>query len=264
MTFETTTLERRPELADQVNRLAGEAWPAFMLHADTPYWDSLFDTFARFQILFCDPADTLIALGHTIPFVWDGTLEDLPPKIDEVMERAIDTHGERRAPTALSALAALVSPEHQGRGLSLEILRSMRSLAAEHGMHSLVAPVRPTLKSLYPLTSIERYARWQRSDGAPFDPWLRVHWKLGAEYLNATPEATIITGTVAEWEEWTGMYFPESGEYVVSGALQPILIDREQNVGTYSDPNVWMRHSITGEEFKAQPSERRDGHGQAG
>ena len=120
-----------------------------MLHADTPYWDSLFDTFAGFQILFCDPADTLIALGHTIPIVWDGTLEDLPPTIDELMERAIDAHRERRAPTALSALAALVSPDHQRRGLSSKVLRAMRSLAAEHGMNSLVAPVRPTLKSLY-------------------------------------------------------------------------------------------------------------------
>jgi GNAT superfamily N-acetyltransferase len=242
MTFEVTTLKQRPELAEQVDRLAGEAWPTFMLHADTPYWDSLFDTFAGFQTLFCDPADTLIALGHTIPFVWDGTLEDLPPAIDEVMERAIDAHRERRAPTALSALAALVSPEHRGQGLSSELLRAMRQLAAEHGMYSLVAPVRPTLKSLYPLTPIERYARWHRSDGAPFDPWLRVHWRLGAEYLKVAPEATVITGTVSEWEGWTSMILPESGEYVVPGALQPIIVDREQNVGTYSDPNIWMRH----------------------
>jgi hypothetical protein len=35
----------------------------------------------------------------------------------------------------------------------------------------------------------------------------------------------------------------------VPGALQPIAIDREQNVGTYSDPNVWMRHKVTNEEF---------------
>ena len=247
MRFEATTLKRRPELAEQVDQLAGEAWPTFMLHADTPYWGSLFDTFAGFQILFCDSADTLIALGHTIPFVWDGTLEDLPPTIDEVMEKAIDAHRERRAPTALSALAALVSPEHQGRGVSSKVLRAMRSLAAEHGMNSLVAPVRPTLKSLYPLTPIERYARWQRSDGAPFDPWLRVHWRLGAEYLKVAPEATVITRTVAEWEEWTGMSFPESGEYVVPGALQPVTIDREQNMGTYSDPNMWMRHSVADE-----------------
>jgi hypothetical protein len=112
-------------------------------------------------------------------------------------------------------------------------------------MHSLVAPVRPTLKSLYPLIPIERYVRWTRDDGSPFDPWLRVHWRLGAEYLKTAPEATTITGTVAEWEEWTGMSFPESGEYVVPSALQPITIDRKQDVGTYSDPNFWMRHLVT-------------------
>ena len=170
-------------------------------------------------------------------------MEDLPPTIDEVMERAVDVHRERRAPTALSALAALVSPEHQRRGLSSEVLCAMRSLAAEHGMRSLVAPVRPTLKSLYPLIPIERYARWTRDDGSPFDPWLRVHWKLGAEYLKVAPKATTIIGTVAEWEEWTGMSFPESGAYVVPGALQPVSIDRTRNSGFYEDPNVWVRHS---------------------
>jgi hypothetical protein len=245
VSFTIVTLSQRPELADQVDRLAGEAWPTFMLHADTPYWDSLFDTFAGFQTLFCDPADTLIALGHTIPFVWDGTPEDLPDEIDRLMERATEAYRDRHTPTALSALAALVSPEHQRRGLSSEVLCAMRSLAAHHGMHSLVAPVRPTLKSLYPLIPIERYVRWTRDDGSPFDPWLRVHWRLGAEYLKVAPEATTITGTVAEWEEWTGMSFPESGEYVVPGALQPISIDRKQDVGTYPDPNVWMRHLVT-------------------
>ena len=245
MSFTVVTLSQRPELAEQVDRLAREAWPTFMLHADTPYWDSLFDTFAGFLTLFCDPADTLIALGHTIPFVWDGTPEDLPDEIDRLMERATEAYRDRHTPTALSALAALVSPEHQRRGLSSEVLCAMRSLAAHHGMHSLVAPVRPSLKKLYPLIPIERYARWTRDDGSPFDPWLRVHWRLGAEYLKVAPEATVITGTVAEWEEWTSMSFPESGAYVVPGALQPVSIDRERNTGSYEDPNVWMRHLVT-------------------
>ncbi len=96
------------------------------------------------------------------------------------------------------------------------------------------------------VTSIERYALWRRADRAPFDPWLRVHWRLGAEFLKVAPEAAVITGAVAEWEEWTGMRFPESGEYVVPGALQPSTINREQDVGRYEDPNVWMRHWIAG------------------
>jgi hypothetical protein len=54
--------------------------------------------------------------------------------------------------------------------------------------------------------------------------------------LKVTPEATVITGTMAEWEEWTSIRFPESSKYVVPGALQPVIIAREQDVGRYEDP----------------------------
>ena len=124
----------------------------------------------------------------------------------------------------------------------------MRSLAAERGVRSLVAPVRPTLKSSYPLTPFEEYVGWKRDDGSPFDPWLRVHWRLGAEFLKIAPATVTVIGTVADWQEWTGISFPESGEYVVPGALQPIMIDREENVGRYEDPNVWMLHRLTATE----------------
>ena len=52
----------------------------------------------------------------------------------------------------------------------------------------------------------------------------------------------VVTGTVAEWEGWTEMALPESGVYVVSGALVPIEIDRERDEGAYVEPNVWMVH----------------------
>jgi hypothetical protein len=34
-----------------------------------------------------------------------------------------------------------------------------------------------------------------------------------------------ITGTVAEWESWAAMAFPQSGDYVVPGALVKLLIE---------------------------------------
>ena len=40
------------------------------------------------------------------------------------------------------------------------------------------------------------------------------------------------------------MTFPDSGPYVVAGALQPVVIDRERDQSRYEDPNVWMRHPI--------------------
>ena len=49
---------------------------------------------------------------------------------------------------------------------------------------------------------------------------------------------------MTEWEVWTKMRFPESGEYVVSGALEPVSIDCEGEDGVYVKPNVWMRHEV--------------------
>jgi hypothetical protein len=54
----------------------------------------------------------------------------------------------------------------------------------------------------------------------------------------------IMTGTISEWEEWTGMRFPESDAYVVPGALRPVVMDLERDLGSYEEPNVWMRHPV--------------------
>jgi hypothetical protein len=51
-----------------------------------------------------------------------------------------------------------------------------------------------------------------------------------------------IAGTRAEWEEWTGLTFPEDGEYVVPGALVPVRF--KSGRGVYVEPNVWMRHAL--------------------
>ncbi|MGI8909973.1 MAG: GNAT family N-acetyltransferase [Rubrobacteraceae bacterium] len=242
--FEIANLKRRPDLAEEFGRMSQGAWPPFLLHADTLYWDSLFDEFAGFQFAFLDPEGAVIATGHTVPFIWDGTEDDLPLKLSEALGRGLEAHRQGHAPDTLSALAAIVAPDHQRKGLSTRIIRTMRSLAVDHGMHSLLAPVRPTLKSLYPLTPFERYVEWKREDGTPFDPWLRVHHRLGAQFMKVAPQAITVTGSVTEWEEWTGVRFPESGEYVVPGALQSVHIDRDCDEGRCDDPNVWMRHPV--------------------
>jgi hypothetical protein len=56
-----------------------------------------------------------------------------------------------------------------------------------------------------------------------------------------------ITGPVAAWEGWTDMRFPDSGPYIVPGALTPVTIDREADKGIYVEPNVWMLHEIAGD-----------------
>ena len=145
-----------------------------------------------------------------------------------------------RAPTTLSALSITLARGQQGKGLSNLLIQGMKAAAARAGLDAVIAPVRPALKSRYPLTPIARYLAWTQDDGSPFDPWVRTHWRLGARILRLAPESMVIPGTVAQWESWTGMRFPESGVYVVPDALEPITIDREADLGRYVEPNVWM------------------------
>jgi hypothetical protein len=144
----------------------------------------------------------------------------------------------------LCALVIMVPAAVQGRGASRLALQGMIAIAREHGLEALIAPVRPNWKDRYPLTPIERYAEWRRDDGLLFDPWMRVHERLGAEILKPEAESLRITGTVGEWEAWTDMAFPESGTYVFPGGLAPLEVDREDDVGRYWEPNVWMRHAV--------------------
>ena len=53
-----------------------------------------------------------------------------------------------------------------------------------------------------------------------------------------------VEGSVSDWESWTGMRFPETGHYVVPGALVPVAIDVERDTGLYLEPNVWMVHTL--------------------
>jgi hypothetical protein len=245
-TFKTFTLRERPELEDEFERLSGEAWPRFMRQRDElgvgRHWPRLFDDFADWQFFVCDSFDRVVAGGHSAPFVWDGTPADLPDSIAAILERAVGARAAQRRPTTLSALAALVGAKERGQGLSRLIIETMRGMAAQWKLDTLVAPVRPTLKPAYPLTPMERYVRWTDEEGLPLDPWMRVHARMGAEVLHVVPRAMVIVGTVGQWEAWTEMRFPDSGAYVVPGALQPVVIDRERDEGRYEDPNVWMRH----------------------
>jgi hypothetical protein len=53
-----------------------------------------------------------------------------------------------------------------------------------------------------------------------------------------------ITGTVAEWEAWTAMRFPDDGEYTFPDGLATVAIDRGQDRGSYWEPNVWIVHDL--------------------
>jgi GNAT superfamily N-acetyltransferase len=239
------TEDERPDLADRWEPHSGEVWPEYNTHGDVLnlYWGRLRTDFPEFQFFLCDEeADEVVAEGHSVPCAWDGTVAGLPRGIDEALAGAIALREAGGTPDALCAMAIEIRPSAQGRGLSARMLEQMSGIAAAHGLGDLIAPVRPSWKERYPLTAIEDYISWTRPDGQPLDPWIRVHVRAGGEILRPEPRSLTITGTVAEWEEWTERVFPQSGDYVIPRGLALLSIDREQDVGRYYEPNVWMRH----------------------
>ncbi len=218
-----------------------DQFPEYNNHGDVlnRYWGRLTDERAEFQFHLVE-GDEILARARCVPVRWDGTVEDLPAGIDGAIARGFDEEGAN----VLCAMLISVPRAQRGRGRSGDALRAMLDIARTHGLEALIAPVRPNWKDRYPLVPIERYATWRRGDGLLFDPWLRVHERAGAKVLKAEPESLRITGTVAEWEEWTEMPFPESGEYVFPGGLATLEIDRERDAGRYWEPNVWMVHAV--------------------
>ena len=243
MTLEIKTLEAHPQGKDQIKRLSQQAWPEFLRNADDVHWGELETQFGNFQILFT-MGNQLAAVGHTVPFHWDGKFDSLPQTIEGLILAAMDCIKTGQDPNNLAALAVMIDPAFRGQGLSPKVLAAMKKLGAAQGLSSLVVPVRPTLKSRYPITPFEKYVTWKRDDGAPFDPWLRVHHRLGGKVLGITHRALTVDAPVDRWQKWAQMAFPATGEYVVDGALQPITINREENWGRYRDPNLWFQHAI--------------------
>jgi hypothetical protein len=247
MTPRLCTLTDVPALEPDLERLVAAGWPRFALESplDRAYWERLLREFAQYQVLLVDSQRRLLGVGQSIPFRWDGRPAGLPGGWDAVFARAMVDADTGRTPTAAAALGITMAAGARGQGLSHLLLRGLRQVAANHNLADLVAPVRPNRKALYPLTPIDRYLAWTLADGRPFDPWLRVHVRLGGEILGICPESMVVTGSVAEWEEWTELAFPDSGPYIVPGALVPVEIDRDRDEGRYVEPNVWVRHRLT-------------------
>jgi GNAT superfamily N-acetyltransferase len=231
----------RPDLRElRFELLSQRTFPTYMHHnqTGTRYWRRLVPEHPDFQLALVDGAE-LIAEAHSLPLAWDGGLDDLPPGWDDVFERSFESG---RPHDCLCALAISVLPERQGEGHSGRMIDAMRDAARAAGLRELIAPVRPTLKAAYPLIPIERYAGWRRPDGSHFDPWMRVHERVGGRILAPAPHSMRIEAPVGDWQEWTQLALPDDGEFVVPGMLAPLSV--RDGIGVHVEPNIWMRHSV--------------------
>jgi len=236
----------RADYRDLVRGLTKIAWPEFMLHDQvaSELWHELLDRFPEYQLALYDTENKRVAaMGNSFPLRWEDSLENLPEDgWDWVFVKAVKDHKQGLSSNYHCAIQAVIHPEYRGHGLSARIIEAVRAVSKAKDLQALIIPIRPSEKSKYPLTSIDDYITWKNEEELPFDAWIRVHVRLGGKIIKTCHESKTIRGTRAEWEEWTGLKFPQSGEYVLADALVPIEMNVERDEGIYIEPNVWMVH----------------------
>lgn len=252
--FTLVSTAARPALIPRFAELSAPVWPDFIDgdEAVIRYWDALFgEKLARYQFVALhvdeNGVEEVVATSNAIPFFWPTPDDDnsLPDDgWDEMMRLGVEGAAAGIKPNALSALSIVVAPAWRGSDLAGRLLLNMKAVARAEGFSALVAPVRPTRKPDYPLTSFADYVGWMRPDGTPFDPWVRKHVQLGAKIVKIAPRGMVVSAPLTVWTEWTGLRFPVSGAYHLPGGLAPMHADLEAGRGLYEEPALWLRHPL--------------------
>lgn len=248
------TVAEDPELVARAQDLVDTVWPRFVTETGPPAghdmpvdWMGINRRWPQLQFALLEPeTDALVVTANMLMLAWDGDAADLPNTgWNWAMYQGALDHAAGATPGIACALSVTVDPAHQGHGLSRLAIQVMRMFAGEAGVTRLIAPVRPTWKARYPITPIADYCRWMNGDGLPFDPWLRVHVRLGATIVKPCERSMLMAGSVAEWEEWLRLTLPASGDYVAPGLLAPLHVDRARDACLYVEPNVWVEHRLS-------------------
>jgi hypothetical protein len=243
--YELIPVAEAPELDAEAEERFAEEWPEFIFHDEgvAPFRERRVEYFRDWEFYLVGEDRRLIGGCWGVPLAWDATVADLPGGFTDSLARSVTSYEEGVVPNTFVLMAAAVRSDEQGRGHAGRVITTVRDRAVAGGLSRVIAPVRPTLKSRYPLTPIETFMTWTREDGLPLDPWLRTHVRLGATLLAPAPASQTMTGSVADWEKWTDMKFPSTGTYVIPQGLTTLDINRDSDTGTYTEPNIWLRHA---------------------
>lgn len=241
-----TSAAERPDLRSRIWEMP-DSWPAFMDH--DPISDALFGAVASARpelVLLALRDGEIVAHATAIAFRLDADGRRTLPSTgwDRTLVWASRDLRFGEEPDTASALEVSVRPDLQGHGLSALMVGAMRDAAAASGFSTLLAPVRPSEKHLEPHTPMSEYAGRTRDDGLPADAWLRVHVRLGGVIEQIAPASQTITGSLAEWREWTGEPFDRSGDVVIPYGLAPVHVSLTHDRAVYVEPNVWVRHDL--------------------
>jgi len=245
-TYTVVTAQQKERFWALNNEMVRAASPAFLEHdsAVVQYWSHLDETFPENQFCLVElESGKAVGVGNSIPLAFEEGWDHLPSGgLDWVLTKGFQDTAAGRTPTMMSALYLEVAGSHRGQHLSSRMIGVMRQIALSQGFTHLIAPVRPSLKSRYPLIPIEEYGQWKNAEGLPFDPWLRVHVQAGGKILHPCSNAMMVKGPREQWTAWTGMDFPGDGHFTIPLGLVPVAF--QDGEGEYVEPGIWVLHTL--------------------
>jgi len=209
------------------------------------FYDDLLEEFAAFQLCLVDSATNYpVAVACCVPVACSGP-DELPAEgWDWLVERAASDRS--RKANMLGALAISVPSVHRGKGYARMMIQALRALSERQGFDGLIAPVRPTRKDLHPLVPIHDYMTWTDDKGRIFDPWLRAHLSEGGRVVRACERSMVVEEPLGFWETWAGRRLDTTKDFILDGALVPISVDPDRQIGRYEEPNIWVAYGPGG------------------
>lgn len=239
--------ERRSDLIPDIQRFTRRLSRPYLGLAenydDWKYVYALWEDFPANQFVVLAESDQIVAVANSIPFFWDEDVDALKLNgFSWVIRKGFEDRKLGVSPNAASMLLIGIDHEYRSKHLSRFVLKHMKDSLWASGVDNVLGPLRPSLKGQYPLIPMDDYVTWTNPNGEPFDPWLRTHTRQGAQIVAVCNASSQMRDCVEAWETRTGIQMPTTGQYLVPDMLSPLSIDRERDLGVYTEANVWIRY----------------------
>lgn len=237
-----------PELKKAACSLEQAAWNSLgFLNYTRPHYElyaDLLETFADFQLCLVDEERGYpVATANCVPLAC-AHMDNLPAEGWDWLVETASVGSRRRRADTLGALAISVPPIHRSKGYARLLIQAFIDLAHERGLQQLIAPVRPSAKTMHPRVPIDDYVLWTDAQGRPYDPWLRSHLASGGKLVGPCHRSMVVDEPLGFWESWSKTPFRQSGDYDLDGGLVPVHIDLEADRGSYAEPNLWVTYAV--------------------
>jgi hypothetical protein len=141
MNYRAVSFKERLDLHDIQEEICGKAFPTFLYYSEiaATTWEKMIDYFREYQLLLLYN-DKIVSVYNCMPMNLDIPDEDLP---EEAFNWGLE------------------------KGISSITISEIKKMCAKMGIKKLIIPIRPTLKSKYPLNDIDQHCLFINKHGRP-------------------------------------------------------------------------------------------------